>query len=178
MLTVEPPNDQMLQLYHDYAAPLRRYVFRLTSNRTRAEDVVQETLLRAWRHLLSNEGDPPLRSWLFTVARNIVIDGSRSARFRCEISSPELPELPDHLGAEEVNAALDRMLLAEALARLPEAHRAVLSRSFYLGWTTRQIADDLGIAEGTVKSRLHYALRRLRLILLEMGCEFPRDSAS
>jgi RNA polymerase sigma-70 factor (ECF subfamily) len=177
MLTVERPNDQMLQLYHDYAAPLRRYAFRLTSNPTRAEDVVQETLLRAWRHLLSSEDDPPLRSWLFTVARNVVIDGSRSAQSRYEICSPELPELPDHLGAEEVDTALDRMLLSEALAQLPEAHRAVLSRSFYRGWSTRQIADDLDIAEGTVKSRLHYALRRLRLILLEMGWEFPGDSA-
>lgn len=72
------------------------------------------------------------------------------------------------LGADEVNAVLDRTLLAEALTHLPEPHRAVLSRSFYLGWTTQQIADDLGIAEGTVKLRLHCALRRLRLILLEM----------
>jgi RNA polymerase sigma-70 factor (ECF subfamily) len=166
MLTVERPSDQMLQLYHHHGAPLRRYAFRLTNNRANAEDVVQETFLRAWRHLLSSEGDPPLRAWLFTVARNIVIDGSRTARFRYEISSPEVP---DHLGADDVNAALDRMLLAEALAQLPEAHRAVLSRSCYLGWTIRQIADDLGIAEGTVKSRLHYALRRLRLILSEMG---------
>ncbi|WP_083163249.1 sigma-70 family RNA polymerase sigma factor [Mycobacterium aquaticum] len=170
MLTVERPSDQMLQLYHHHAAPLRRYAFRLTNNRTRAEDVVQETLLRAWRHMLSTEGEPPVGAWLFTVARNIVIDGSRTARFRFEISSPEVPELPDQLGADEVNAALDRMLLAEALTQLPESHRAVLSRSFYLGWTTRQIADDLGVAEGTVKSRLHYALRRLRLILFEMGC--------
>jgi RNA polymerase sigma-70 factor (ECF subfamily) len=170
MLTVERTSDQMLQLYHHHAGPLRRYAFRLTNNHTAAEDVVQETLLRAWRHLLAGEGDPPLQAWFFTVARNVVIDGSRSARFRYEISSAELPELPDQRKAHEVNAALDRMLLAEALAQLPESHRAVLSRSFYLGWTVRQIADDLGIAEGTVKSRLHYALRRLRLILLEMGC--------
>src|SRR5690349_281698 len=157
MLTAERPNDQMLQIYQQYADPLRRYAFRLTSNHTRAEDVVQETLLRAWRHLLSSEGDPPLQSWLFTVARNIVIDGRRSARFRYEICSPELPELPDLLRAEEVDTALDRMLLAEALAQLPDAHRAVLNRSFCRGWTTRQIAEDLDIAEGTVKSRLHYA---------------------
>lgn len=74
------------------------------------------------------------------------------------------------MGADEVNAALDRILVAEAMAHLPESHRAVLSRSFYLGWTTGRIAEDLGIAEGTVKSRLHYSLKRLRLILAEMGC--------
>ena len=53
----------------------------------------------------------------------------------------------------------------------------MLNRSFCRGWTTRQIAEDLDIAEGTVKSRLHYALRRLRLVLLEMGWEFPADRA-
>ena len=170
MLTVEKPTDQMLELYTNHVEPLRRYSFRLTGNRTKAEDVVQETLLRAWRHLQQNGGNQPVRSWLFTVARNIVIDGSRSARVRYEVISPDTSEVPDHMGADEVNAALDRMLVAEAMAQLSETHRAVLSRSFYLGWTTGQIAEDLAIAEGTVKSRLHYALRRLRLILTEMGC--------
>ena len=170
MLAVEQPTERMLELYANHVDPLRRYAFRLTSNQTRSEDVVQETFLRAWRHLQNNDGDLPLRSWLFTVARNIVIDGSRSARVRYEVSSPDTPEVPDRMGADEVNAALDRILVAEAMAQLPESHRAVLSRSFYMGWTTGRIAEDLGIAEGTVKSRLHYSLKRLRLILAEMGC--------
>lgn len=169
MLTIEQPTDQMLELYANHTEPLRRYAFRLTSNRTRAEDVVQETLLRAWRHLQSHDGEQPVRSWLFTVARNIVIDTSRSARFRYEVCSPDVSEVADRMGPDDVNAALNRILIAEAMARLPESHRSVLRRSFYLGWTAAQIALDLGIAEGTVKSRLHYALRRLRLILAEMG---------
>jgi RNA polymerase sigma-70 factor (ECF subfamily) len=68
-----------------------------------------------------------------------------------------------------VNAALDRLLIGEALARLTPEHRAVVQRSYLQGWTTAQIAADLGIADGTVKSRLHYALRALRLALREMG---------
>lgn len=174
MLTVEEPTEQMAELYANHFEPLRRYAFRLTSNRTRAEDVVQETLLRAWRHLQRGVGEPPMRAWLFTVARNIVIDGSRSARFRYEVGYSDTPELSDHMGPDEVNAALDRMLIAEAMTQLSESHRAVLRRSFYLGWTVEQIAHDLAIAEGTVKSRLHYALRRLRLILTEMGCTQSR----
>jgi RNA polymerase sigma-70 factor, ECF subfamily len=64
---------------------------------------------------------------------------------------------------------VDRLLIADALAQLSPEHRAVIRRSYYQGWTTAQIADDIQIAEGTVKSRLHYAVRALRLSLHEMG---------
>jgi RNA polymerase sigma-70 factor, ECF subfamily len=70
---------------------------------------------------------------------------------------------------EDLNAALDRSLIGFALARLSPQHRAVIRRSYYLGWTTARIADDLHIADDTVKSRLHHALRALRLTLQEMG---------
>lgn len=70
---------------------------------------------------------------------------------------------------EDLNAALDRSLISCALARLSRQHRAVLRRSYYLGWTTARIADDLHIADDTVKSRLHHAMRALRLTLQEMG---------
>ena len=68
-------------------------------------------------------------------------------------------------GTEQVNAALVRLLIADALAQLSAEHRAVICRSYYLGWTTAQIAEDLQIAECTVNSRLHFALRALRLTL-------------
>jgi RNA polymerase sigma-70 factor (ECF subfamily) len=64
-----------------------------------------------------------------------------------------------------VNAATARLRIADALAQLSAEHRAVMRRSYYLGWTTAQIADDLQIAESTVKSRLHFAMRALRLSL-------------
>jgi RNA polymerase sigma-70 factor, ECF subfamily len=60
-------------------------------------------------------------------------------------------------------------VIGDAMARLSTEHRAVIRRSYYEGWSTSQIAKDLGIAEGTVKSRLHYAVRALRLLLQEMG---------
>jgi RNA polymerase sigma-70 factor, ECF subfamily len=70
---------------------------------------------------------------------------------------------------EELNAALHRSLIGDALARLSPSHRAVVRRSYYLGWTTAQIAEDLHIADDTVKSRLHHAMRALRLTVQEMG---------
>jgi RNA polymerase sigma-70 factor (ECF subfamily) len=132
--------------------------------------VAQETLLRAWQHPeLFNDSQRSERAWLFTVARNMIIDERRSLRFRSEGCEPDLSDTPDRAGSDEVNAVLDRQLIGDALAQLSPQRRAVIVRSYYLEWTTAQIADDLLIAEGTVKSRLHYALRALRLILQESG---------
>jgi RNA polymerase sigma-70 factor (ECF subfamily) len=99
----------------------------------------------------------------------MIIDERRSARFRNESVTPDLERTNDRAGPVEVDAALDRLLLSGALAQLSSEHRAVIRRSYYQGWTNAQIAADLGIAEGTVKSRLHYAIRALRLALQELG---------
>jgi RNA polymerase sigma-70 factor (ECF subfamily) len=158
-------------LYDKHAEELRRYAVRLTGDRARAEDIVQETLLKAWQHP-EVTGDPARspRAWLFTVARNMIIDEQRSARFRNEsvIADPDV--VYDHAGPDEVNSALNRILLSSALAHLSADHRTVIRRSYHDGWTTAQIAADLQIPEGTVRSRLHYAMHALRLALHAMGC--------
>jgi RNA polymerase sigma-70 factor, ECF subfamily len=157
-------------LYDEHAAVLWRYAMRLTGDASRAEDVVQETLLRAWQHpeVISDTERSP-RAWLFTVARNMIIDERRSPRFCNVVSSLDDSSTPEQSAPAEVNATLDRMLIADAMTQLSAEHRAVIERSYYRGWTTAQTAADLGIAEGTVKSRLHYAVRALRLTLQEMG---------
>lgn len=161
--------DALKRLWDQHAAALWRYTWRLTGDPARAEDVVQETLLRAWQHPhVLNNGQSP-RAWLFTVARNMVIDERRSARFRNEVMSWDGWGPVEPAGRDEMSAALDRALVGDAMAQLSADHRAVVGRSYYQGWTTAQIATDLGIAEGTVKSRMHYALRALRQALLEMG---------
>ena len=113
---------------------------------------------------------------LLTVARNMIIDERRSARFRNESGSADLERIYDRAGLDEMDSVLDRLLLSGALARLSPSHRAVLERSYYQRWTTAQIAADLDIAEGTAKSRLHYAVRALRLALQEMGYSDTRRS--
>jgi RNA polymerase sigma-70 factor, ECF subfamily len=145
-------------LYNQHGAALRRYACQLTSNATRAEDVVQETLLRASQHQEVVDGNErSTRAWLFTVARDMISSNGSG--------------VPETGGSDELNLALDRTLVADAFAGLSAEDRAIVRRAFYYGWSTAQISADLRIAEGTVKSRLHYALRALRRTLQEMGVE-------
>ncbi len=167
-----PDPDVMLmqQLHDDHAVALWRYCRRLVpTDQGRAEDVVQETLLRAWRHrTILDSPSPAVRAWLFTVARNIVIDQWRSNR-----AHPETPqaELPDDGIADESDQLLLSWVVAEALTRLSRDHREVLLECYYRGRPVAEAARRLGVPEGTVKSRTHYALRALRLALEELGVE-------
>lgn len=160
----------MQQLHAEHAGALWGYCLRLTGNdRARAEDVVQETLLRAWRnHAVLDASTGSVRAWLFTVARNLVIDEWRSRRSQSELSVAEPPE-PDQAGADHTDRLLTSWVVAEALTKLSEEHRAVLQDCYYKGLPVAEAARHLGVPEGTVKSRTHYALRALRLALEEMG---------
>jgi len=154
--------------------PFRRellaHCYQMLGSAHDAEDLLQETLLRAWQHPeVIGDTERSARAWLFTVARNMIIDDRRSARYRNVVASTDVEGAPEQSTPDEVNAALDRLLIADAMTQLSAEHRAVVERSYYRGWTTAQIAADLDIAEGTVKSRLHYALRALRLTLQELG---------
>jgi RNA polymerase sigma-70 factor (ECF subfamily) len=164
------PDDQaeLLRVLHDEHAPaLWRYVVWLTRDRELAEDVVQEALLRAWRRpRVLDQSETSARAWLFTVARNLVVDHARSARSRNEIVTDAPPE---RAIADQTDALLDAWLISDALTALSREHRVVIVHSYYLGQSTAEIARELDIPDGTVKSRLHYALRALRLALQERG---------
>ena len=163
------PDVALMQHLHDeHGAALWRFCRRLLpDDRGRAEDVVQETLLRAWRHRTILESpEPAVRAWLFKVARNIVIDQWRSPRSRSETSVAEVPE--DGTG-DVTDQLLLSWVVADALTQLSPEHRAVLLECYYRGRPVAEAATLLGVPEGTVKSRTHYALRALKLALEEMG---------
>ena len=166
------PDDHvalMQQLHEEHAAARWGYCVRLTGNdRARAEDVAQETLLRAWRHFsVLEEPQGSVRAWLFTVARNIVIDEWRSRRAQSELAMADVPEV-DTTG-DHTDQLLLSWVVAEAVTKLSPEHRAVLLECYYRGVPVAEAARHLGVPEGTVKSRTHYALRALRLALEEMG---------
>ncbi|MDQ1696200.1 MAG: polymerase sigma-70 factor, subfamily [Frankiaceae bacterium] len=170
MVAVSPAEDQALRLlYEQHAAPLLAYALRLTGgDRGRSEDIVQETLLRAWRHPEALDPDRgPVRSWLFTVARNVAVDAHRARRARpIEVGDEALAFVP---AGDEIEQALDTWLVADALATLSPDHRAVLVETYYRGRSVAEAAAALGVPSGTVKSRTFYALRALRLSLEERG---------
>jgi RNA polymerase sigma-70 factor (ECF subfamily) len=164
----ENPTALIQQLHDEHAAALWGFCLHLTSDPVRAEDVVQETLLRAWTHYEAlDEARGSVRSWLFTVARNIVIDEWRSKRFQNERATDQLPEPGDPV--DQTDALLQSWVVADAITQLSNEHKAVLLECYYRGRSVAEAARRLGVPEGTVKSRTHYALRALRLALEEMG---------
>ncbi|KDN86055.1 RNA polymerase sigma factor SigL [Kitasatospora cheerisanensis KCTC 2395] len=159
----------MRALYREHARPLYGMVLHLVGgDRQRAEDVVQETLVRAWRHLDRLDTDHrDLRPWLATVARRIVIDGRRGQRARPrEVPDGELERFP---AEDELDRVLRLMTLTDALGSLSEAHRRAITETYLRGRTAAEAATVLGVPPGTVRSRLYYALRALRLALEERG---------
>src|ERR1700754_2034776 len=162
------PAKRLRAVHEEHSQPRLRYVLRLTrGDMPFAEDVVQESLLRLWRKPeVLGQPTEKVRKWLFTVARNLVIDDRRSARSTRELPTEYLPERPS---PDAIGPAFDKWILSDALLSLSEDHRTAIVRAYYLGQTVADIAQQEGIPEGTVKSRLHYALRALRIALQERG---------
>jgi RNA polymerase sigma-70 factor, ECF subfamily len=147
--------------YKEDAAFVLSYVTGLLGDRYLAEDVVQETMLRAWHHcgcFSAEKGS--VRGWLLRVAHNIAMDKLRMRRSRpievAESSAPE-PYVSDH--AEAVVTAIH---IRQVLARLSPGHRNVIEQVYLNGLTAAEAAVVLGIPEGTVFSRAYYGLRMLR----------------
>ena len=163
-------DDELIRALHaEHGDALFAHALRLCDgDRQRAEDLVQETLLRAWRHPEALDPDRgSARAWLFTTARHLAIDAWRRRSVRIgEVVTSEPPE-PTVL--DETDRAVEAWTIAEALAQLSAPHREVLVECFYRGRSVAEAAATLGIPPGTVKSRTHYAVRALRLVLEEMG---------
>lgn len=151
-----------MRVVHDqHSSALRAYVLGLTGgDRGRAEDVVQETLLRAWRRPeVLDQSNGSARGWLFTVAKRIVIDEWRSSRTRPEVVTDVLPE-PAAPDMTETSA--NRSVVVQPLSRLTLDHRQVLLECYIRGSSVGEASLRLGIPPGTVKSRTQPTMRCAR----------------
>lgn len=144
------------------------FAIRALGDRGLAEEAVQETFLRAWRS--AGRFDPAissLRTWLFAIARNVMVDLARARASRPRLAGEAGPERAAE--GDPIDRALVRWQVEEALRRLGEEHRRVLVETYFRGRPYGEVAALLRIPEGTVKSRVFYALKALRLALDEMG---------
>ncbi len=159
-MTVTTRTKPVLALHDRHAHSLQSYVVGLTHDRANAQDIVQETLLRAWRNPASLERTGGSeRGWLFTVARHMVIDQWRSASGRSEVLTDLVPE---HAVQDTAQQTVDRQLVHAALRTLSIEHRQALFETYFRGASVAEAAGTLGVPPGIVKSRTHYALRALR----------------
>jgi RNA polymerase sigma-70 factor, ECF subfamily len=164
--------EAALQVLHDrHASELWRFAMRHTHDRELSEDIVQEVLLKAWKDpSLGQHDQAAARAWLFTASRNLIIDRWRRAASRHE---QRMENPPEESAGDATSVVLDRWLIAEALASLSTEQRSVINAAYYEGRSIADISVQLRSPEGTVKSRLHYGLRTLRLALQEKGVTRP-----
>ena len=166
----ESPEERLMtSLVEEHGDAVAAFVRRYEPDRTRVQDVLQETFLRVWRNLETIDvrtGNP--RAYLLTVARNVLTDRWRASERRPRLVRDD-EALASAPSGDDTEAALEGWLVAEALSRLRPEHREVLQALHYEGRTVAEAARVLGIPAGTVKSRSHYALRALRAVLEEMG---------
>jgi RNA polymerase sigma-70 factor (ECF subfamily) len=165
-----PLPDQALRSVYDAHGPeLFRFARRSLGDAGLAEDAVQETFVRAWR--ASASYDPARssqRTWLFAILRNVVIDLARARRVRPPLApgadGPD-PGRPD----DDLDRVLTTWQVEAALAALDDDHRRVLMEVHWRGRPYAEVAQELGIPAGTVKSRVYYGLRALRGALEAQG---------
>ena len=153
------------EAYAAHAGELYGFALRSLEDSGLAEEAVQDTFLRAWR--AGDRFDPEigsLRTWLFAILRNVVIDLGR-ARSNRPVVTGDVPEL----GHEPFEEILLTWQVEEALRRIGDQHRRVLVETYIRGRPYAEVATELGVPEGTIKSRVYYGLRALRNVLEEMG---------
>ena len=156
------------ELYRAHAGKLFSVACRMVGNPADAEDLLQEIFLSAHRKLDGFRGDSALGTWLYRLATNHCLDHLRSRAARMNQVTDTLDDEPGQAaGRSLAEQTVTKMDLERALARLPEGCRAAFALHDVQGLEHREVAEVLGVAEGTSKSQVHKARQRLRALLLE-----------
>ena len=156
------------EAYAAHAGELYGFAVRSLGDSGLAEEAVQETFLRAWR--AGERFDPQigsLRTWLFAILRNVVIDLGRARAARPRRRRGRDRALGRAASTRRCSPGRSRRRCGGSATQ----HRRVLVETYYRGRPYAEVAEELGVPEGTVKSRVYYGLRALRVVLEEMGYE-------
>jgi RNA polymerase sigma-70 factor (ECF subfamily) len=173
---VDQGEENLTVSYSEHVPALCAYVSRLVlGDQHKAEDIVQETLLRCWRKFGTTDADL-LRPWLFKTARNLVIDGYRRSQSRPQEVQGAHRFSSQEAEIDEIERTLTSVVLTDALQALSPAHRETLESIYFQGRSIEETARFLDVPTGTVKSRVFYALRSLKLALQERG--YPASSSA
>jgi len=162
------PDAALRSAYDAHGAELHRFARRALGDAALAEDAVQEAFVRAWR--ASASYDPARssqRTWLFAILRNVVIDMGRARRSRPPMAGADTGS--DTATTDEIDHVLTTWQVEAALDELAENHRHALVEVHWRGRPYAEVALDLGIPEGTVKSRVYHGLRAMRGALEAQG---------
>jgi RNA polymerase sigma-70 factor (ECF subfamily) len=165
--------DAISAAYAAHGAELYRFVLRGLGDSGAAQDVVQETFLRAWRAADRFDAElASLRVWLFAIARNAMLDHVRAARVRPwqrDLLDPPTAERAAGAVEDDSERLLRSWVVEEALRRLSEDHRTAIVETHLRERPYSQVAGELGVPIGTVRSRVFYGLKALRVVMDEMG---------
>jgi RNA polymerase sigma-70 factor (ECF subfamily) len=163
------------RLYEHYGAMSFSIAYRITGDRSAAEDVVQEAFLGAWRNAARYaDGRGTVRTWLLSIVHHRAIDAVRRRRATTELpdaetSLPEALTVPDTWA--EVAVGIDRVAVQEALGRISDVQREAIELAYFNGLTQSEIAQRTGVPLGTVKGRLRLGLAGLRAAMLAIGVD-------
>ena len=167
--------DDLAAAYRLYGPEVYRFALRGLGDPGAAQDVTQETFVKAWRS--ADRYDPERASrrvWLFGIARNTMIDHARAAQVRpWQSNLVDPPRAQEMAGVtpEEGERLLDAIVLEEGIRRLADHHREAIVETHLLDRPYDEVAAELGIPVGTLRSRVFYGLRALREAMDEMGVE-------
>ncbi|TXD00243.1 sigma-70 family RNA polymerase sigma factor [Streptomyces sp. ISID311] len=157
-------SDLLGTIVREHRDGLVAYAERMLGDHALAEDIVQEAIIRAWRNIDRLTGmDGSVRGWLFTVTRRLVIDWVRKPQARREVVGATYNDPSS--GGDGTDAVRDALVARPLLRRLSPEHRAVLVHLYLCDRTIQETAAILGVPVGTVKSRQHNALRKLRITM-------------
>lgn len=162
--------DALRSAYAAHGAELFRLALRSLGDRGLAEEVVQDTFVRAWRARdRFDAGRGSQRTWLFSIARNLIIDAARARAARPRSGASPAEETARTANEDPTEGVLLSMQIEEALNRISNDHREVIIEVYYRGRPYAEVAEELGVESGTLRSRMYYGLKSLRLVFEEMG---------